>query len=286
MFSGFSDFRFLLQSTSKETKQLRQLNIFVLHVPVRCLITAKVSTHPLCWRPVCLCVCLPVCLSLTMRPLGSNLLTSPLKIASSAGILVQFTTPPGAQTDTLIPQAERSFHRRANISSVSGSGLSPSSPISSTCFTPLLVFNAVDTERGDAVELTAVKIDLSCERRDPHARKLISGFERDIHGGALSVKISCLFGVWWDLWDLKVKPFSSLLGILGQLVCCCRAACGVNPRPRCPLTPSTTALSTCQGEGLSQRKHPEHGQVSQGGKSIRVRIKNTAQEDNVRLLDT
>lgn len=60
MFSGFSDFRFLLQSTSKETKQLRQLNIFVLHVPVRCLITAKVSTHPLCWRPVCLCVCLSV----------------------------------------------------------------------------------------------------------------------------------------------------------------------------------------------------------------------------------
>lgn len=136
----------------------------MLHVPVRCLITAKVSTHPLCWRPVCLCVCLPACLSLTMRPLGSNLLTSPLKIASSAGILVQFTTPPGAQTDTLIPQAERSFHRRANISSVSGSGLSPSSPISSTCFTPLLVFNAVDTEQGDAVELTAAwKIDLSCE---------------------------------------------------------------------------------------------------------------------------
>lgn len=57
-------------------------------------------------------------------------------------------------------------------------------------------------------------------------------------------------GFWDDLFVVAAQP------------------CGVNPCPRCPLTPRTTAPSTRQGEGLSQREHPAHRQGCRGGRRI------------------
>lgn len=85
----------------------------------------------------------------------------------------------------------------------------------------------------------------------------------------------------WDLKDQKVNPFRPWLGFGGQLICCLCAASGVNPWPRCPLTPGRTAPSTRQGEVLSQRKHPGQRPSCRGradGEAVTIRAVGPTQD--------
>lgn len=83
--------------------------------PWLAFVVAKVSPC----LPVCLSVCRPICLSLTIMRGGGGLRVKPVNLSIDEHIIggddVRVATPLGTQTDTLIPQAERSFQHRANI---------------------------------------------------------------------------------------------------------------------------------------------------------------------------
>lgn len=114
--------------------------------------------------------------------------------------------------------------------------------------------------------------DLSPERWRIHSHNTSpSSFKRNILGGDFSVKSETL-AVYSEC-DLNTRKWSlsaSCSGILGQLVCCWRVICGVNPWPRCPLTCGPTATSTRQGERLSQRKRPGRADGEAGAIGVGV----------------